>query len=412
MRLFEAAAAGALIIADELPFARRAFGDAALYIDRSLPESPAHQIARHVAWARSNPQAAREMADAAYAIFSGSLCLEALLGPLPDFLREVRRQGGFDLEARAADAPQVDYVMRLGSRPLEFPARALGSLAAQSYPNIGLVLVEHGEVPGLEDILAGHAGRFRSIRRIDLRGVRGRSASLWAGLSAADAPFVANLDDDDFLASNHVASAMMTLARNPDIGFVSTGYVRIQEGGEDYTWQPNFQGALGKTVTERREMWFMTPQARAALWEGENLIGSAAWIARRDYFDSAVLEDPGLDWLEDIYLYRLLSLKTGFAFTWAPTAYWAIRPGDNASHDVAARKAAYDRLNLRLGPLAPAKGLSREQRHVLALLTGFGTALLHPGKSLARLPRKMANAWRIWRQEGWKGIRRRLTGTR
>ena len=55
MRLFEAAAAGALIITDDFEFPREWFRDSVLYVDAELPAPMVvEQIVSHVEWA--NPK--------------------------------------------------------------------------------------------------------------------------------------------------------------------------------------------------------------------------------------------------------------------------------------------------------------------------------------------------------------------
>lgn len=97
MRVFELAAAGAVIISDRHSFVEHWFGDSVLYVDTDGgEEAAAAQILDRVAWVRSHPAAARDMAAAAQAIFNQHLCLEALLAPLPDLLAELatRRRPG------------------------------------------------------------------------------------------------------------------------------------------------------------------------------------------------------------------------------------------------------------------------------------------------------------------------------
>ena len=54
MRLFEAAAAGALIISDDFEFPREWFRDSVLYVDAELPAPMVvEQIVSHVEWAPS-----------------------------------------------------------------------------------------------------------------------------------------------------------------------------------------------------------------------------------------------------------------------------------------------------------------------------------------------------------------------
>ena len=62
MRLFEAAAAGALIITDDFEFPREWFRDSVLYIDAELPAPMViEQIVSYVEWANRNPEASQSL---------------------------------------------------------------------------------------------------------------------------------------------------------------------------------------------------------------------------------------------------------------------------------------------------------------------------------------------------------------
>ncbi|MFV3077884.1 glycosyltransferase family protein [Niveispirillum fermenti] len=93
MRVFELAAAGAVIIADRHPFIREWFGDTVLYVDLDEgEEAGAAHILEQVAWVHAHPAQARAMAAAAQNIFNRHLCLEALLAPLPGLLAELAQR--------------------------------------------------------------------------------------------------------------------------------------------------------------------------------------------------------------------------------------------------------------------------------------------------------------------------------
>lgn len=76
-RIFEAAAASALIICDEHSFVKQVFGDSVLYIDtKQSAQNIFYQIQRHVNWARRNPQEALKKAEESHAIFVKKYTLE------------------------------------------------------------------------------------------------------------------------------------------------------------------------------------------------------------------------------------------------------------------------------------------------------------------------------------------------
>lgn len=77
-RIFEAAAAAALIISDRHPFVVREFGDTVLYIDVSR-EDLFEQVDAHVQWARAHPEQAKAMAHTAHTLFLEKFTLEQQL---------------------------------------------------------------------------------------------------------------------------------------------------------------------------------------------------------------------------------------------------------------------------------------------------------------------------------------------
>lgn len=76
-RLFESVAAGAAIICDENPFAKKFFGDSLLYIDKKCdPEEITLQVKNHLRWIASNKDEALQKIYAAQEIFKSNFCLK------------------------------------------------------------------------------------------------------------------------------------------------------------------------------------------------------------------------------------------------------------------------------------------------------------------------------------------------
>lgn len=93
MRVFELAAAGAVIIADRHPFIEHSFADSVLYVDTSGgEEETAARILERVAWVHAHPAEATAMAATAQSIFNRHLCLERLLEPLPGLLANLAQR--------------------------------------------------------------------------------------------------------------------------------------------------------------------------------------------------------------------------------------------------------------------------------------------------------------------------------
>jgi len=79
-RIFEAAAASAVIISDLNPFIIEYFGDSVLYVDQELSgEEMFEQIDAYMAWIQNHPEEALEMAKRAHQIFEENFLLEPQL---------------------------------------------------------------------------------------------------------------------------------------------------------------------------------------------------------------------------------------------------------------------------------------------------------------------------------------------
>jgi glycosyltransferase involved in cell wall biosynthesis len=89
-RIFEAAASGCVIISDRHPFVMQEFGDSALYIDQEgSPEAIFQEIEDRLAWIRSNPKEAVEMAARCHEIFEERFTLEEQLLNLKKIYEEI-----------------------------------------------------------------------------------------------------------------------------------------------------------------------------------------------------------------------------------------------------------------------------------------------------------------------------------
>lgn len=90
-RIFEAAAASAVIISDLNPFVMKHFGDAVLYVDQALSgEEMFKQIDAHMAWIQNHPEEALNMAQRAYQIFEENFLLENQLKDFSDFRESLK----------------------------------------------------------------------------------------------------------------------------------------------------------------------------------------------------------------------------------------------------------------------------------------------------------------------------------
>lgn len=114
----------------------------------------------------------------------------------------VHHLGGVPELLAVADGPPVSVVVRTKDRP-ELLATALDSLAAGTYKNVQVVVVnDGGATPELPE---GFPLGSLDMELVELSPGRGRAGAANAGLAAARGEWIAFLDDDDVVAPEHLA---------------------------------------------------------------------------------------------------------------------------------------------------------------------------------------------------------------
>jgi hypothetical protein len=414
-RLFEAAAAGAVIVTDELPFARRVLGDAALYVDPWTDRAEAvEQVRRHLAWLNEDPARGERLAAAAREALRGEFDIEVMVARCCAFARSVvedarqARIKAIQTVREPASAPPrkravVDVIVRAGERSPEILGRALRAIARQDGGSYRAIVVDYKGNDALKALVEGF--RARTMTAVYLRSVDTglRSTALWTGLAQVEAPFFAILDDDDSVAPDHFPSLVELASRHPEAGFFYGGTIRVEDEGAAPA-PPNFAGPLGLDFREPRQLWFLEPHDLSRLAAFDNYITSNAFIARRELLDEAVLEDPRLEVGEDVYLLLLLAARTVFRSTFRATAYWHWRSvaRDNSMVAVASERwqRAVARISHRLGHVrlpaeAPLFRLRDDQPFVLPLCVSvdFSADVLARSESGSLNPGEPSGVW-------------------
>jgi hypothetical protein len=399
-RLFEAAAAGAVIVTDELPFARRVLGEAALYIDTKAGSADAvEQVRRHLLWLNEDSARGERLAAAAHEVLQGNFDLETMVAQCCEFARtaiedaqqsrqsaigalqeaepiELRRvsQGSTRPAARPSEPALVDVIVRAGGRPPEIVERALRSIARQDGGSYRAILVDYKGDEALKAFAQGFRSRNTTVTYVRSANTGYRSTSLWAGLARVEAPFFAILDDDDSVAPDHFPSLIELASRHPATGFFYSGTIKVEDDGA-VPAPPNFAGPVDSGYQERRELRFLEPFDLSRLIAFDNYITSNSFIARRELLAPTVLADPELEVSEDVYLYLLLAARTDFKSTFRPTALWHWRSAarDNSMLAVvgdkwrrAASKISHRLAHIRLPATTPLSQL-RDRPFVLQL---------------------------------------------
>ncbi|MBN9431145.1 MAG: glycosyltransferase [Bosea sp.] len=347
MRLFEAAAAGCLIVTDGIPFAKETLGDSAFHLD--LEGVPADRVAAQISgivdWANRNPELAGNMARRSHAILNGDYSLDRTVERTCVFADEARVAltsrcvAGVrfaEAGAGAGGGPLVDVIIRTGGRRIDLLRRAIRSVSGQRFGSFRVILADY---KGRADIAALALSESTETTAIDYLRCENnglRSSTLWAGLRSVTAPYFAMLDDDDQLMPDHFGHLLATAEAQPGHPLYYSGVVRVEEEPLDFMAPPHFQGPLDIAVPETRELKFLDAFDLVRLVAFDNYIQSNAWIARSTCLDETVLVDPKLVVCEDMYLYFLLARHGNFRLSPFPTAYWNWRSAskDNSMNGI------------------------------------------------------------------------------
>jgi hypothetical protein len=403
-RLFEAAAAGAVIVTDELPFARRILGNAALFIDTSASRANVvDQVRRQLLWLDEDPRRGERLAAQASAALQGRFDLETMLAQCCVFARSViegaqrsrldairalqktesvvlrqAAQPSARNEAHLAERPLVDVVVRIGERPPEVVERALRSIARQDCGTYRAILVDYKSNEAMEAFAQDFRARNIVVTYVTSPDTGYRSTALWAGLARVEAPFFAILDDDDSIAPDHFPSLIELASRHPTSGFFYAGTIRVEdEGGVS---PPNLMGPLELQFREPRELMFLEPNDLSRLMLFDNYITSNSFIARAELLNEDVLVNPQLEVGEDVYLFLLLASRTKFQSSFRPTAIWHWRSVSRdqsmlvVDSDRWRRAAAKLALRLAYIPLPATMTLSRVAQPPFVLELGVVTS--------------------------------------
>jgi hypothetical protein len=313
-RVFEAAAAGAIIISDENSFVRNVFGDAALYFDvRAAAADAADSVATHLGWLASHPDAAERMRASAHRIFVQQFSFECLLRQLPSLVEEVRNS--WCASDQCADQ-SVSFIMRAGGRNLTFLDRAIGSLERQTHANTHALIVAYRNAADIRRWVGQRQPKLASITVVESPDNGMRSTSLWIGLAHIRSNFFGILDDDDTIMPNHVAACLAALYARPEIDVAFGGSILVDED---------------RHSDEPRSVTFFRRFDAEQLFRG-NFITSNAWIARTQVLLRAG-DDPMLPLLEDHYLLLRFCRGPNFAQTWRLSSEHYRRSGDMTRSD-------------------------------------------------------------------------------
>jgi len=334
MRIFEIAASGAVAICDEHPFIQENFGESVLYLSSNLnTDERVQQISEHLRWIKNNPKKALEMSREAHCIFVDNFSLEKLLLGLLPYHKQLIEKKGFTAPQHLNTSlnPQkykkVQIIIRVGGRDIPKIKRALDSIAAQTYPNIGIIIVKWQEVEGLEILLKEYNQRL-SIEVLSVENSSCRSTSLWTGIKAVASEYFGILDDDDLIHCNHVYSLVSLLDEYEEYRVAYSGSIRV--------WEPDNDGEdlqiNSQNITEPASLAYFRHFELTEVISFRNFITTNSFIAKTSLIDNNLRKDPRLNVFEDLFLLLNFCKTTPFLFSYEATCefYHRVSKQDNS----------------------------------------------------------------------------------
>jgi hypothetical protein len=242
-RLFESVSAGALIICDENPFAKKFFGDSLLYIDSRTPIEQMHaDITVHLDWARTHPNEALAMIARAQAIFREKFTLIRNLSDLYGGLA-ARKQQLRDLQNPPGCPATTVRVNLLMPEYAEAVLRQhIASVNVQEYTALAAALVVDSSACAAyrAEIESALAASPIPIELVEVNffsyGIhpetkaRRKTGAVIAQLLPAAAGFdaVMMVAPNERLLSNHVAVLAGALQRDADVPSAATASVMLR----------------------------------------------------------------------------------------------------------------------------------------------------------------------------------------
>ena len=170
-------------------------------------------------------------------------------------------------------------------------AESLDSLAAQSFKDFELVLVNDGSSDETAAIAERYSDRL-ALRIVHHESSQGVARSINDGLAASDSEFVARLDSDDLAQPERFARQLEFMRANPQVGVCGTHVLVFSREHEQ-------SFVLNHPTT--------SPAIRTALLQ-RCAIAHPSLMARRQVFELAGTYDVRFDFAEDYELWCRASL--------------------------------------------------------------------------------------------------------
>jgi filamentous hemagglutinin family protein len=203
--------------------------------------------------------------------------------------------------------PLISLVITVYNRA-SYLSAAIESILAQTRGDFELLIWDDGSTDSSPEIAREYARRDSRVRVVVGEHV-GRGLALKAAVAQTTAPYLGWVDSDDLLAPTALAETAAVLAKNPDIDWVYTDYLDIDEN--------NTVISYGYRC--------LVPYSRAELLN--NFMTFHFRLMRREVFDLAGGIDESLETVEDYDLCLRLSEIAKVQHIFQPLYYYRTHRG-------------------------------------------------------------------------------------
>lgn len=243
-RIYEAAAAGAVIITDDNEFVRKHFGDSVLRITQDYGDQEAvlKQILEYYDWIVKNPEEALMKAKESQRVLVEKFTIETALKSLAtNHINNMSRVRS-DISARSESAC-IEVILKWDTDRVEKFNDTVRDINRQTYKNIRLIVVcdvtlKDGISRYLQENLRSDilfTVKAAKIFNVNLSWDNGFHRKLTTGkmlniaLPDLQGEFVTFLKSDDTWHSDHLSTLMRTMEDNPGVELAYSGiYLRVQ----------------------------------------------------------------------------------------------------------------------------------------------------------------------------------------
>lgn len=212
---------------------------------------------------------------------------------------------------------RVGVVIRTADRP-EFLARALADVAAQTFGDRRIIVVNDGSDRAAVEAVVSASAVADTVTVLDSRAPGGRCAAANTGVEALDTEFVVVHDDDDLWAPEFLERTVAFLDEHPDDSGVGVATAIVYEEKRAGRW----------VETGRVPFWADLTALRFIDLLEVNRAVPISLLYRRALHERVGPYDESLEAVEDWEFYlRVLAIGTLGFIGGAPLAFWTQRPG-------------------------------------------------------------------------------------